>query len=51
MRAILDLAGVKDVLAKSLGSNNPFNVVKATMQAIESLRDKEYVFAKRGLSQ
>jgi small subunit ribosomal protein S5 len=49
MRAVLDLAGVKDVLAKSLGSNNAVNVVKATMKAVESLRSREQVMALRGL--
>ena len=49
MRAVLDLAGVNDVLAKSLGSNNPVNVVRATMKAIDSLRSHEEVAAKRGL--
>jgi len=49
MRAVLDLAGVQDVLAKSLGSNNPANVVKATMKAIESLRCRREVMEKRGL--
>ena len=49
MRAVLDLAGVKDVLAKSLGSNNPVNVVKATMKAVESLRSREQVMALRGV--
>lgn len=49
MRAILGLAGVKDVLAKSLGSSNPVNVVKATMNAIQMLRDRDYILAKRGL--
>jgi len=41
MRAVLDLAGVRDVLGKSLGSNNPLNVVKATMVALERLRSRE----------
>lgn len=49
MRAVLDLGGVRDVLAKSLGSNNPINVVKATMKAISSLRNKQEVLDKRGL--
>ena len=49
MRAILRLAGVKDVLAKSLGSSNPVNVVKATMNAIDMLRDYNFVIAKRNL--
>ena len=49
MRAVLDLAGIRDILGKSLGSNNPVNVVKATIAAIESLRTKEEIFAKRGI--
>ena len=49
MRAVLELAGVSDVLAKSLGSNNPINVVKATMKAITSLRTREEIMDKRGL--
>ncbi len=50
MRAVLELAGVHDVLAKSLGSNNPSNVVKATMHAINMLKNKEDIFAKRGIT-
>jgi len=50
MRAVLELAGVRDVLTKSLGSSTAANVVKATMKAIESLDSKEAVLAKRGLS-
>ncbi len=49
MRAVLDLAGVSDILAKSLGSNNPINVVKATMKAITSLRTRDEILEKRGL--
>lgn len=49
MRAVLELAGVRDVLAKSLGSANPVNVVKATMKAISLLRTKEEILAKRGV--
>jgi small subunit ribosomal protein S5 len=49
MRAILGLAGVKDILAKSLGSSNPVNVVKATMHAIDELRSLDYILAKRGI--
>ncbi len=48
-RIVLDLAGVKDVLAKSLKSKNPINVVKATFDALESLRTREQVMAARGL--
>ena len=50
MRAVLDLAGVVDVLGKSLGSGNPANVVKATFKAIEMMKSKKEVLAKRGLA-
>lgn len=46
-RAVLELAGVRDVLAKSLGSNNHLNVTKATMKALDSLRTKEEALAAR----
>ena len=49
MRAVLDLAGVHDVLAKSLGSNNPTNVVRATMKALSMLNSREQILLKRGL--
>jgi small subunit ribosomal protein S5 len=49
MRAVLELAGVRDVLAKSLGSNNPVNVVKATMRGLEKLRTVRQVKSKRGV--
>jgi len=49
MRAVLELAGISDVLAKSLGANNPVNVVKATFKAIQALSTKENVLAKRGI--
>jgi small subunit ribosomal protein S5 len=47
MRAVLELAGVKDVVAKSLGSSNRVNVVKATLQALSSLRDPHKEVARR----
>ena len=50
VRAILELAGIKDVLAKSLGAANAANVAKATFKAISSLSTREQAFAKRGLS-
>ena len=50
MRAILELAGIRDVLAKCLGSSNPANVVKATMRAIGMLSSHEDIMAKRGLT-
>jgi small subunit ribosomal protein S5 len=49
MRAVLELGGVRDVLAKSLGSSNPVNVVKATIKAIQDLESREYVKRKRGV--
>ncbi len=49
MRAVLDLAGIHDILAKSLGSSNPVNVARATMKGIESLRNRDAVLSKRGL--
>lgn len=49
MRAVLELAGVHDVLAKSLGANNPLNVVKATMKAIDMLSSRADVLARRGI--
>ena len=47
-RAVLELAGVRDVLAKSLGSSNKLNVTKATMAALASLRSREDAMAARG---
>jgi small subunit ribosomal protein S5 len=46
-RAVLELAGVRDVLAKSLGSNNHLNVTKATLEALGKLRTKEEALAVR----
>src|SRR5207237_5591190 len=49
VRAVLESAGVKDVLSKSLGSKNAANVVKATLQALLSLRLREDIYRGRGL--
>ncbi|MCC2599116.1 30S ribosomal protein S5 [Sphingobacterium sp. FBM7-1] len=49
MRAVLESAGIKDVLAKSLGSSNPHNVVKATVDALVKLRDAYTVAQNRGV--
>ena len=49
MRAVLESAGVKDVLAKSKGSSNPHNVVKATFNALTSMRDAYTVAQFRGV--
>jgi len=50
VRAILEAAGVKNILTKQLGSRNPNNVVKATMDGLKQLRTVEQFAAKRGLS-
>jgi len=49
VRAVLESAGVKDILTKSLGSKNAANVVKATLQALLSLRLREDIYKSRGL--
>ena len=51
MRAVLEVAGVRDVLGKSLGSGNRLNVVKATINALEKLRSREVVHATRGTAE
>ncbi|NQU41073.1 MAG: 30S ribosomal protein S5 [Lentisphaerae bacterium] len=48
MRAVLEVAGVRDVLGKSLGSSNQLNVVKATFAALNALKTREDVLAMRG---
>lgn len=48
VRAVVEAAGIKDVLAKSMGSNNHANVVKATLNALEQLRTKEEIYSLRG---
>jgi small subunit ribosomal protein S5 len=50
MRAVLESAGIKDVLAKSLGSANPSNVIKATLDALSQLRDPQTVAQNRKVS-
>jgi len=48
VRAVIEAAGIRDVLAKSLGSSNPSNVVKATLDALTALRPKDEIFKIRG---
>lgn len=50
MRAVLESAGVKDVLAKSKGSSNPHNLVKATIAALDEMRSPLQVARSRGIS-
>ncbi len=50
MRAVLESAGVTNVIAKSLGSSNPHNVVKATIKALSLMRDPATVAKQRGVS-
>ena len=50
VRAVLESAGIRDVLTKQMGSSNPHNVVKATMQALLSLNDARAVAQRRGIS-
>jgi len=50
MRAVLESVGIHDILAKSKGSSNPHNLVKATMQALLEMRDAYMVAQQRGVS-
>lgn len=50
MRAVLESVGIKDVLAKSKGSSNPHNLVKATIHALTEMRDARMVAQNRGIS-
>ena len=50
MRAVLEVAGVQDILTKSLGSSNPHNQVKGTLNGLLNLIDARTMAAKRGMS-
>jgi small subunit ribosomal protein S5 len=50
MRAVLESVGIKDVLAKSKGSSNPHNLVKATIAALSEMRDAYTIAGTRGIS-
>jgi len=47
-RAVVEAAGIKDVMAKSQGSKNHANVVKATLKALQGLRSKDQIYSSRG---
>ncbi len=49
VRAVMEAVGVKDVLAKAIGTNNPHNVLRATMQGLEALRSATDVSSLRGM--
>ena len=50
VRAVVECAGIHDVLSKCIGSNNPLNVIHATMQALKQLRSPEQIALKRGMT-
>ena len=50
MRAVLESVGIKDVLAKSKGSSNPHNLVKATIKALSEVRDARTIAMQRGIT-
>lgn len=50
VRAVLEMAGIKDIMAKSIKGNNPINLVKAVFKALSLLRSREEIAADRGIS-
>jgi len=50
MRAVFEVVGVRDVLAKCIGSSNPINVVRATLKGLRAMKDPQDIAAKRGKS-
>ena len=50
MRAVFEVMGVTDIVAKSLGSTNPYNLVRATLDALKNISTPAEIAAKRGLT-
>jgi small subunit ribosomal protein S5 len=50
VRAVVECAGIHDVLSKCIGTNNPLNVIHATMVALKQLRSREQIAVKRGMT-
>ena len=50
VRAVVECAGIHDVLSKCIGTNNPLNVIQATVTALQSLREPEQVARRRGMT-
>jgi small subunit ribosomal protein S5 len=50
VRAVLESAGIQNILTKCMGTHNPHNVVKATINGLEQLQSREQIAARRGLS-
>ena len=50
MRAVFEVLGVQDVLAKCIGNSNPINVVRATLSGLRAMHDPSHYAAKRGMS-
>jgi small subunit ribosomal protein S5 len=48
MRAVFEVLGVRDVLAKCIGSSNPINVIRATIRGLQSMKEPSAIAAKRG---
>jgi len=49
MRAVIELSGIRDVLAKSMGSTNPLNIVRATIAGLQQLSSRESILEERGI--
>lgn len=48
MRAVMDAAGITDIVTKAIGSTNPHNLIKATFRALSQIQGLDYVARKRG---